>query len=323
MRCEEARRLLEEYNGVMPDGREGEVLAEHIYSCSACRAEYGELLKYRSAMDSLPRVSAPEDFLRQVRGRLPERKTGAWNRLAEMLFLPLNRKLPLEAAGALAVAVIAIVLYNPLEYMKKDVPLYMEQEEKPDISESELKISSAPAPEKEKRISAKKDRLSFRSAKSRRTGTAVKQKVSVPEYELSMTISSSKPEYPARAAADDEMASSRKEYAAEKSRAVKKTGGAEGKAASPVVADGATRDIHSGSIEEVRNLISVLDGSLEHEHRNPGTGRPEKITVLIPARNYLNFVYQLGNIGVIRDSSRRPVADAGTVRVTISFRYRD
>lgn len=117
MDCREVKELLHEYieNNIDHDLKKD--VKQHLSSCSACRAELASVRKYRQTMDSLEQVKAPDDFLEQLHARI-EKESGA-RRLIQKLFLPLNIKLPLEAAGVLAAAALIILVFNPFESVKQ------------------------------------------------------------------------------------------------------------------------------------------------------------------------------------------------------------
>jgi hypothetical protein len=47
------------------------------------------------------------------------------------------------------------------------------------------------------------------------------------------------------------------------------------------------------------------------------------MTVILPGKNYLNFIYQLGKIGPVTDREKRDYREGNEVRVTILLDYRD
>jgi hypothetical protein len=74
-------------------------------------------------------------------------------------------------------------------------------------------------------------------------------------------------------------------------------------------------------LDEIRNLVSVLEGSIEAEKGNPSSGEVSSITALIPGKNYLNFMYQLRKIGPVTDREKREYREVKEVRVTILLDY--
>lgn len=109
MNCTRITDLLPEYLEGALDDSEKSTVEEHLAGCESCSAELQRLERYFQAMGGLERHRAPADFLRNVHARI-ERES-PWRRLLARLFLPLKIKLPLEAAGVVAVALLILTFY--------------------------------------------------------------------------------------------------------------------------------------------------------------------------------------------------------------------
>ena len=126
MKCRRTKKLLEEYiEGNLDRDIEKDV-EEHLRSCEKCAAEYNELKKYRDTLSLMNRKVAPPDLLDRIHGRIHEQEekgiTVLARRAVERIFLPARIKLPVEAAGLIAVVFLVFVLYNPFEEVKRTVP---------------------------------------------------------------------------------------------------------------------------------------------------------------------------------------------------------
>lgn len=116
MKCSNARKkiissLLDNRTDPMKDS----VLAEHIRSCPKCRAELEFLVKYKKTLSGIKPVPAPENFMDELHRRIElEKGKTAPAAVFSTLKKSLNAwRLPLEAAGVTAIAVMVFFLYKP------------------------------------------------------------------------------------------------------------------------------------------------------------------------------------------------------------------
>lgn len=120
MDCTRIIDLLPEYLEGTLDGSEKSRVEEHLAGCEACSAELKLIQRYFQTMAGLERHEAPADFLRNVHARI-EREP-SWKSLLSRLFLPLKIKLPLEALGVAAAALLIFTFYYNAPETKMDLP---------------------------------------------------------------------------------------------------------------------------------------------------------------------------------------------------------
>ncbi|MBI4356075.1 MAG: zf-HC2 domain-containing protein [Candidatus Omnitrophica bacterium] len=80
----------------------------HLRQCSSCTAESERMRTLVTTLRATQPVPPPVDLRDNVRAQLAQ--PGRWARLADALFRPWQLKLPLEAAGVLATAVLVVVV---------------------------------------------------------------------------------------------------------------------------------------------------------------------------------------------------------------------
>lgn len=120
MDCTRIIDLLPEYLEGTLDGSEKRRVEEHLAGCEGCSAELKLLQRYFQTMAGLDRHEAPAGFLRNVHARI-EREP-SWKSLLSRLFLPLKIKLPLEALGVAAAALLIFTFYYSAPETKMDLP---------------------------------------------------------------------------------------------------------------------------------------------------------------------------------------------------------
>ena len=110
MTCDEVRdRLSERIDGALERATEAEI-AEHLAGCEACRRELARLEQTVAGLRALGDVRAPAGFVDRV---LAGTRRERWIRRAiRAAFVPLPRKLPLEAAAVLLIGILTVVLYR-------------------------------------------------------------------------------------------------------------------------------------------------------------------------------------------------------------------
>ncbi|MBW2059589.1 MAG: zf-HC2 domain-containing protein [Deltaproteobacteria bacterium] len=116
MECERVRELLSEYIDGLLDQETRALVEEHLSSCEGCREELASLEALVEELGSLEPVRAPGDFLERLHERIEARFT--LGKLIRVLFVPVRIKVPLEAATALAIAILVLgglYTYRPKE----------------------------------------------------------------------------------------------------------------------------------------------------------------------------------------------------------------
>lgn len=110
MTCDDVRdRLSDRIEGALDPAAETEVTS-HLATCAACRRELAGLERTVAGLHALEDMRAPAGFVDRVLARArPE----PWTyRLLRAVFLPLPRKLPLEAAAVVLVGILTVLLYR-------------------------------------------------------------------------------------------------------------------------------------------------------------------------------------------------------------------
>jgi hypothetical protein len=118
MKCREAKKHLGSYVDGTLDKSFENPLKEHLKTCKGCSIEVLELKKYFKAVGSLNEISAPDNFLEKVHERLESE--GGFRKAIRALFTPVGIKIPLEAAGVVAVAFAVVFLTRGLPDRKSD-----------------------------------------------------------------------------------------------------------------------------------------------------------------------------------------------------------
>ena len=117
MDCDEIKECLSAYVDDLLDGESRALVEEHLSSCKACEQEWVSLKALVRELGSLESVEPPKDFLDQLNERIEAR---SWfPRILRTLFKPMRVKIPLEFAGAVAVALLVFaVLHTQKDQLK-------------------------------------------------------------------------------------------------------------------------------------------------------------------------------------------------------------
>ena len=120
MDCSDIKALLSEYIDGTLDPETQDRVDQHVASCAECREELTSLRALVQELGTLEPVQPPEDFLVQVHDRLEKRSR--FSSLLRMIFLPFQIKLPLQVAGAVAMAILVLsLIYFQREEFKAPV----------------------------------------------------------------------------------------------------------------------------------------------------------------------------------------------------------
>lgn len=131
MDCEEIREHLSAYVDDLLDAGGKARVEEHLLSCKACQQELASLKALVSELGSLESVEPPKDFLDQLNERIEAR---SWfPKILRTLFKPMRVKIPLEFAGAVAVAILVLVFLHTQkeELGLKQAPVGLVKQEEP------------------------------------------------------------------------------------------------------------------------------------------------------------------------------------------------
>lgn len=129
MECSEIKSLLSEYIDGTLDAETKELVDQHVLKCGHCRKELASLRALVQELGSLESVEPPKDFLDQLHRRLEKRSR--FSSLVRRLFIPLRIKIPLQLAGAVAMAVLVFFVFHfqREEFKIAEAPVVTSKEE--------------------------------------------------------------------------------------------------------------------------------------------------------------------------------------------------
>lgn len=122
MDCRDIREKLPAFSEKALAPEEEKLAREHLARCAGCRSTLEELARAGELVRRLEEVEPPSWMAGKIMSRVreeEERKKG----FLKKLFHPLHIKVPLEAAGTVLVAVLAVYLFRAVEPEMKQVPL--------------------------------------------------------------------------------------------------------------------------------------------------------------------------------------------------------
>lgn len=128
MECGKIRELLSEYVDDVLDPETKAVMDEHIFTCKDCQEELVSLKALVTELGSLESVEPPRDFMDQLHERMEKRSR--FSEILRALFVPMRVKIPLEFAGAAAVAILVFsFLYTQKDQLKlAEAPVILKNE---------------------------------------------------------------------------------------------------------------------------------------------------------------------------------------------------
>ena len=114
MECQQIQERLSAYlEGSLPPAEKA-LIEQHLKPCQRCQEALADLRKTIEVVQGLPEVEPPawltQRVMARVRSEAAPRKT-IWERL----FYPIPVKLPLEAAGVIAIAVVTIYVFKGIQ----------------------------------------------------------------------------------------------------------------------------------------------------------------------------------------------------------------
>jgi len=127
MNCSEIKELLSEYVDEVLDAKTKALVDEHLSTCKDCQQELASLKTLVNELGSLESVAPPSDFLTQVHERMEQR---SWcSKILRAVFVPMRIKIPLEFAGAAAMAILAFTLFHiqQVHYKMAEAPVSLKQ----------------------------------------------------------------------------------------------------------------------------------------------------------------------------------------------------
>jgi hypothetical protein len=111
MVSEELRAMIPDYVRGLLSPAEAKEVESALESSPEIYPEFEAAQSYYAALNQIPEVKAPTDFIDRVNRRIDS--VPLLPRLRALLFEPLAVKLPFELAGVAACLVVALVLFNP------------------------------------------------------------------------------------------------------------------------------------------------------------------------------------------------------------------
>jgi hypothetical protein len=128
MNCSKIKELLSEYVDEVLDVKTKALVDEHLSTCKDCQQELASLKALVNELGSLESVAPPSDFLHQIHERMEQR---SWfPKILRTLFAPMRVKIPLEFAGAVAMAILVFFLVHIQrdQYKMAEAPMSLKQE---------------------------------------------------------------------------------------------------------------------------------------------------------------------------------------------------
>jgi hypothetical protein len=141
MNCGEIKKLFDQYVDNDLSKEASAAVRKHISSCRDCSTDLASLNKYKKEISLLKGVKAPADFIQQLNFRID--KQSGIKKAIKAMFFPLKIKLPIEALGVIAAAVLIVILVNPVEQIRENVQMTgkIAFKEKAVERDSEVKIA--------------------------------------------------------------------------------------------------------------------------------------------------------------------------------------
>jgi hypothetical protein len=151
MKCGEIKERLSEYVDGILDPETKALVNEHLSACEDCQGTLASLKAVVSELGALESVEPPKDFLDQLHERIEERSR--FPKILRTLFLPMRVKIPLEFAGAVAVAILVFsILHTQKDQLRlAEPPVGLKQEGASEQVAMEKQQAKAPLGPIEKR----------------------------------------------------------------------------------------------------------------------------------------------------------------------------
>ncbi len=167
MKCGEIKELLSEYVDGVLDPETMAIVDGHLSDCKDCQRELSSLRALVSALESLDTVEPPRDFLHQLHQRIEKRSR--FSTVLHALFVPLRVKIPLELAGAAAMAILVFaILHTQQDELKlTKAPVGLKQEWAAEKVAKDESLATAPLSQREPRVPETMGEHSWRSEAGR------------------------------------------------------------------------------------------------------------------------------------------------------------
>lgn len=275
-------RLSEYIDGYLTP-EERHMVDSHLETCPKCSQELSALKDYLTLMHSLGRVKAPPSFAEDLAGRI--KKPSLFTRLAWRFAKPFPVRIPLGAAGALAVLLVLIFSYVEFFTHRPSAP----EPDAPAIHRDQADFSS-PQPYKKEKV---QEREIVASPDPFVSSVDGKDEVRVTETgETSMrVVLRLRPEHGLQLGERETGAS-----VAPKASLARK-----------------------GIFEEIERIVKTLDGKIVAEEPGKEGVCFPSLTVRLEHHNYPSFLNQLKRFGTLEVSTvEQPVLKDLPLEITLS-----
>lgn len=319
--------LLADYIDGLLSPAEAEAVKKHLARCPDCREEHRFLKSYMKKAAGFPSVPVPDDFLEKIHARID---VPAPSGMLRRLFFPLKVKLPLEAGGALALAVLAVFIFRPFDERKleyhAEAPVLEEKAAAPakeagaqDRTGGKSLAREYEKERKEKAVTGKKapggpGRITVaNSAESLKTAPAEERPAGEASAEISLVLKAARAEGVSGAGDEREAASptlrQKDAYSTRSDMAASEP--------SRVAESQAKDRDRAGGIAK---LATSLGGRVITVSDSDTYGPRRMIIVEIPAKNYTQFLAGIRYDWSIRSRvPAAPPAKAALLRITMSL----
>jgi len=292
MDCSDIKALLSEYIDGTLDQETKNRVDQHVASCAECREELASLKALVHELGSLEPMQPPEDFLLQVHKRLE--KPSRFSTLFRSLFLPFRIKLPLQVAGAAAMAILVFSLvYFQQEEFKAPVATLQEGRQADEVAGPEDRaVKKKARPALQKTGESQKETGPIEVALLVREGLTPWAHKSSGAIESPMPSEKPQPETARRAL-----------QSAPVKEEERSTGmGAEDKARYELVEK---RD----PLAVLKDLIGSVQGKVYSVDYDAETKQPEALLAQIPASRWREFREQLKALGDLKMPAEPPIQE--------------
>jgi len=293
--CSQIKSLLSEYLDDALDDKAKALADEHLRTCAACREELDSLKALVKDIGSLESVKAPADFLAELHKRMEPRSRLSGVR--DRLFYPLRVKIPLQLAGAAAVALLVFSILPTQEpsfkWYPKSEPGKKAEDKAYDVDES-----------KETKLAGRSDALVQKAA----TRAPAKDRET---REVALQL---KKQVHAKGIIEPSAAPAPAQPAVSEMHKKKLAAGAR-------LQEEKTEDQGENEYDSVRSITTAIEtarGKVLTVDYNQQTGRPESIDAELPAERISLLYEKLKELGDLQVSPETPTEkDSELVHVKI------
>lgn len=281
MNCDEIKGLLSEYVDGVLDVKTKALVDEHLSTCKDCEQELASLKTLVNELGSLESVAPPKDFLNQLHKRMERRSP--FSKIMRTLFVPMRVKIPLEFAGAAAMAILVFSLLHVQQehYRMAEAPVSIKQE----------MVAEKGAPEsweKDLKDEASKPQLAYRIA------TAEQPPGKKGPIELALVMKRARPPETYATGAAMEAAPAPKE---KMRRSLAKT---EAVPSAQPETDKKGDDL----LLQLTRVVELVGGKVVSIEYEKASNRPESIHAEIPAEHFTTFYNRLQELGDLKSAPR-------------------